>query len=224
MEHTMAAGTTRKPQYRSAFTLLEMLISVSILALVITVITAALYSGIVVWEQAGGYGAGRMDAIVAIERLESDLGNSVPFFENNFSGNADSMSFTRLVHDDPGYQAVGRICLLQYEYDAKTKELKRRIADFSAGDAGDAGFETILSGVERMKLTYAEAPKTRTEAPLWGNSWTPGHGLPIAVGIEIEIIDGGRRSVMARTLLMAVRVEQIEKEGMNVSEQPTQKI
>ena len=84
----------------SAFTLIEMLVVVSILAVVGAVIGACLFAGLRVWDRADEFNRIEASVYIGMMMLEKDVGRLNHFYDIPFKGEREKFSFPRLLSSE----------------------------------------------------------------------------------------------------------------------------
>ncbi len=204
----------------AGLTLIELLVSISILSVVGGVILLALYSGILVWERAGGYDDKRLEAMLALEELERDARNAFPFYAIAFRGSDSVVAFTGITEEDTGEGRVRRFCEIEYSFDSKASELNRRINAFPpGGGAGEGTAAAVITGVDSVKITYLDPPATPGGPAVWNDAWSSRKRLPSALRIVLEFRGegGGGPLTILKTIDLPVKTP-AEKEDPDEAE------
>ena len=213
------AGATAGASFRDAgsgFTLVELLVSVTLLAVVISAISSALYAGILVWERAGAYDARRIETMIALERFEEEVRSAFILYAVPFKGSDSEVRFA-------GYEAGSAaregtlgwpICEVVYAYDSGSNTFQRSSRAFPFQKLEDPVCEPVISGLKEVRLSYADKPHDRSSRePVWRSSWKNTERLPAAVKITFEFDEDGRRYSIERTICLAVLPGEGEPKG-----------
>lgn len=196
---------------RSGLTLLELLITISILTVIVSTILMALYTGVLVWEKAGGYDMRRMEAMLALEGFEKEARNSIAFYGIEFQGSSTGVKFAGVLSESGDRDSALRFCEIEYAFDARTHTLRRRSRIYPVGNAGDGPFENAVSAVESIKIDYADAPVRRDDPYVWLDSWAMPGRLPAALRMELEFRQGNGTARIARTIVLPLRESEEKK-------------
>lgn len=184
-----------------AFSLIELLVVVSILAVAIATVGACLGAGMRVWEVAQTYGRAENEALMALDQMSRDLRNAVecPTLDANgvplvFHGEAGEMRFAGVVvsADPPDSQ----LAVIHYRWNSGDEQLIRETTAYPEGLPQSASWADHVRG---LRLAYA-----------MGNSaegMDVATGMPARVDIELQMDTGAegastlvvRRSVQLPT-------------------------
>lgn len=142
----------------AAFTLIELLVAVAILGLVTTVVGACLAGGIRAWESARRFGEMDADAVLALERLERDLRNAIPFADEPWMCRPHALSLIgegfAPGEDGPEARPLPRRIEYAFEPDAG---LLRRESPVQGGGAAEPA-ERLADDVAEMTFEYVPFP------------------------------------------------------------------
>lgn len=187
------------------FTLLELLVAITLLGLLMTGILGGVRLGARAWET----GAARLEdgaRLLAVEQfLRSRLKGALPLYREDasgeirlaFSGLADEIGFVSTL---PGPLAPGlqQFTLGMREDDRGERHLAiawRPLPPEGAEGADDAsvpGRRDLLAGVEAVSFDYFGAPD-RGERAAWQEQWSSDEVLPTLIRLRIELPEGDRR-------------------------------
>lgn len=194
-----------KTRNNTAFTLIELLIVVSILAIIATAIFAALSSGINVYRKVQAYTTKQIDILLTLEKMEKDVRNMLNVSNIPFRGGPEDMSFPGLImeYDREGNPAayVGGI---SYQFNDETGHLIREehvYAEAVSGITHGAGPSGSPTSVETAAFSYYYFDAVLKEHT-WKNSWNAKDGIPKAVRIELKFNDGNKDVELARTIFI----------------------
>jgi len=183
-------------RHKRGFTLIELIIVISVLSVVSLAVYTSFSNGINIWQRANEKSA-EEDMDIFLDKFAADLKNSFKFTGIDFSGREDGLEFPVLLNS-PGLhkRSVGKAV---YSYDGKTDLLNREEVDFSQiYEDGKGSIRYSLKDVKSFKFQYYTYDKGRKEY-LWLDEWVK-DGLPLAVKIYLEIKDGDRINGFTRTV------------------------
>lgn len=189
----------------AGLTLIELLVSISILSVVGGAILLALYSGILVWEKAGGYDQKRIEVMLALEDLERDARNSFPFYAIAFVGNATSVKFAGTRNEATDEGPARGFCEIEYSFDPSSHVLSRRVSGFPDAGTGDGVARRVITGAASVKVTYADIPERAGATPVWLEEWNSRDRLPMALRVDLEFSGTGEPISITRTIDLPVR-------------------
>ena len=179
--------------YRSAFTLIELLIVIAIMAIIIGVIGACLSGGIRVWDRAEQFDKLEHDAFYAMDIMEKDLRNSLSVYRIGFKGNASEMSFPVYVNSS-GNSGIGKA---EYILDERKHALMRLEETWRGRKISR---EKLLENVQNITFTYYNDTTSR-----WNSAELDMTNFPDRVEIELFLDDGVRNIKQKRKILLPVR-------------------
>lgn len=178
------------------FSLIEMLIVTSMLAVISLAIYATFNSGIKIWVRADKEVA-QEDLNIFFDKFASRLRNSFKFSGISFSGKEDRLEFATIVRSSrmPG-TTVGKEI---YFYDSSAQAVEGQVMDFSDLYTNkESPTQVFLKGVTSFKLSYYFLDKS-TKQYAWCGEWTR-KALPAAVRIELTMKAGLDEKVFIRTI------------------------
>ena len=171
----------------TAFTLVELLVTVSLMALVGAGAVGALSGGVKVWERAMVFGTGQQEALVACEWLRRDVQNARRFAPIPFKGEYDAYGFAAVDHesvDASGPRELGR---LGFFYDQAHRRVCRSFVPYSL--LHDRRLkdqcQSMLEGVTRMRFSFFGVEESGH--PEWSGDWTVKERGPWGLKTELTL-------------------------------------
>lgn len=148
-------------QNKKAMTLIEVLVVVSIIALLSFAIYTSLSSGIRVWRRSQNVVL-EEDIVLFFDRVSRDLHNAFEYSLIKFEGKEDSMSFATIVQVLPDANSgfsqdeyIEQIGKVEYSFDGNNDILLRKEANYSqAVKEKFAAERPVLRSVERVRFRY----------------------------------------------------------------------
>ncbi len=186
----------RKPGDCSGFTLLELLISLTLLGL----IAAVLFGGLRFGLRAADIGSERLDRsrelLLAQSFLRRQLGQAIPLARGRdqgqavawFDGGRDAIEFIAPMPAHLGLGGLYRVTLRTTgEPGSRRLTLVQRMFrpnDEGASAATDGGITTLIDGIEGLRFDYygAASPDDR---PRWESEWTEMETLPELIRVRV---------------------------------------
>ena len=160
------------------FTFIELLIAVSIFAVVAIALYSTFFAGISVWKRSGEDGNIYQDARFVFDDITKDLKNSLYGGEDEksafaFSGNAQEIIFITLeplfFEEDISRKELVKVA---YSVDGEEGQLIRRMAGKSLGfDIEKAEKEILLKDVEEFTFMYCYDSGDEDEPYIWKEEW-----------------------------------------------------
>jgi prepilin-type N-terminal cleavage/methylation domain-containing protein len=197
-------GRRRGAALNAGFTMIELLVVVSILALVMGALGACLASGLRVWESAARFNAVESEALIGLEMMEKDVVNSFVFHGIAFDGRSEQLAFPLLVSQLPDPErstACPRIGTVRYSFNERKKRFFRKKWVYPSEEP--EGMETVVENVERVELRYLSLPSNGDGAAgNWKDSWESTTNLPDGVSIDMVFDDEGREMRFRRLVML----------------------
>ena len=147
----------KKSKGRSGFTLLELLIALTLFTVVMVIVGSVFGTGIVAWkrgeEEIGLY----QDLRLALDRMAVELRNSLSYENTPFEGQRDLLSFVQL-HTSRFSSAPPEWVQVTYEMttNSGTPSLVRRVSPFSKDKTEE---DVLLSNVSEVQFSYPSLEK-----------------------------------------------------------------
>lgn len=169
----------------AGFTLIEMLVTVTLLSLVVLVLFGGLRFGVRAWDGAQAHGEGMDELRVVQGVLRREIEGAYPRRDMSdpshpvldFAGGADRMRFVGPVPLAAGGGTRETITL------AGAPDGKARQLTLEAGGAAPAA---LLRNVAHVQFSYFDAKR-------WTDTWTDTQALPRLVRLRIAFRPGDRR-------------------------------
>lgn len=207
------------------FTLIEVMISASILGVISLAVLTTFGSGLHVYERVQSYGGRQADVLIGLEEMERDLRNAIPFSAVKFTGDAQSIEFPIIVDSvvqaEEGGKLVPTVGKVSYSLKGglKASVLMRGQSEYgqaySKRSVGD-GQERVLADISGLHFSYYYFDK-ETEESGWKDDWsTEEENIPVAVKVEVVYEGRGQEIQLARTVMIPAQrviVEEEDDEG-----------
>ena len=175
---------------RSGLTFVEMLVTITLVVGVASAAVAMLSGGLRVWERVSPAERWDIAALIAFDRIRTDMRSVRPFALMGFEGDYGSFSFAGVPAD--GSADVGSLQRIGYYHDSPRQILCRSVVPFPESERRrlKEGCQTVLEDVESVRVSYAASDAGSGEVS-WSSDWSGG-GLPAAV--KVEVVYGARSS------------------------------
>ena len=197
------------PQHRErGFTLLELLVAITLLGVLIAALFGALRLGARVWET----GEARLDANgrvqVAQEFLRRQLSQAMPLLEVTgdpaasgrllFEGDQDRLRFVSLLPEHLGAGAnLMELAVRDPAHVGAPGDLVIRWQQLElsseAGPARESEEQILIEGIESLEITYFSGAPAEAK-PTWWQEWRQQRSLPSLVRVRVGFPDGDGRS------------------------------
>lgn len=215
----------RKPKFLTGFTLLELLIAVTIFSITALALYSSFHAGMRILRRAQEVMKSHQDLRLAMNELSLDLRNSLlcpihkeekekPAVEEEeeepvyfFFGEGKKFTFVTL---RDVYVSAGRlksqICNVTYYLDGtETKRLIRIIKYQGRGFVTRPGEEEgLLADIEDMEVQYSYKGEEEDSPPLWLNSWEQEEEVPLGVKIKFRLKGLGTLRDFTKTVFIPV--------------------
>lgn len=191
---------SRRTNARRGFTLVEVLISTGLMVVVGLAVYASFNSGIKIWKRVV-----RPDIIedvnIFLEKLRSDLKNSVLYQGIEFVGQPDSIHFATLVTTNssrPGlHRGMGEV---SYSFEAEEEAVIQHKRNLSAIYKGREGIaQEVLHNVVLLELNYYYYEPLEEEY-LWVEQWQDKEKLPLSVLVKIVLLNEGKNYTFTKRI------------------------
>ena len=199
----MTVGRTRQ----RGFTLLELLVAITLLGVLMAALLGALRLGARVWET----GEARLDASTRLqvvqEFLRQQLGQTVPLTEITdepgaspamlFVGTSEGLRFVSLLPAHLGGGArLMELALRPHARGGEPRDLVLRMRPLQLTDDGPGPGETeervLIEAIESLEVAYFGAERDGA-APTWWQEWQEQRTLPALVRMRVGFPQGDRR-------------------------------
>lgn len=190
------------------FTLLEVLIATSIIAIVAMSLYSAFHTGVLSYKKIGASFEVYQSARSILNRMELDLSNAFGYSDEDskFSGQKETLDFFSVIDSYSGIKKYSNVCRIKYE--VKNKILNRScFTDLKALTAGaEPVTEEFPFGVSEISFEYAFDLNIATGAYEWFGAWPKEKNekgpLPLAVKIKLVFTE----STKAQTPLEFIKI------------------
>ncbi len=181
---------------RSGFTLVELLVVLSLLTAISLTAYGGLAAGVRIWRVVGA-SIKEVDIIIGWKKFRKDIVNHLPFHGIEFYGTPQEISFPGLVtvkeEEGSTHQEVGRI---RYRFDEQSHCLCREEITYPDLVRGsDPDCRPVLSSVKDVTIKYYG--KEEGSLGSWHSVWE-GEKAPIAVRLAITLEGTGEKSEIAK--------------------------
>lgn len=179
---------------RAGFTLIELIVAVSMMAMVAIAVTSALYCGLNVYERVAIHAGSKADLFIGLEEFERDIRNTFRIAGIGFSGHASRVSFAGLTED-------GHIGRISYYLDTEKRFFARSEMDYAEAISAISVGNRIkaIGKAEGIALSYLVFDKD-TGRYEWRSECEEEAGPPEKVRIEITFIEGNKAVKLRRTV------------------------
>lgn len=183
---------------RSGFTLVELLIVLSLLAAISLAVYGGLAAGVRVWKSIDA-SINEIDFMMGWKRFRKDLVNHLSLHGIGFYGTPYEISFPGLVavKDAEGltHQEIGRI---RYHFDKSNRNLCREAITYPNLVRGlGSDCQPVISSVKDVTIKYYGKKGGPASPGSWSSAWET-EDAPIAVRLAITLEGTGKKSEIAK--------------------------
>jgi prepilin-type N-terminal cleavage/methylation domain-containing protein len=172
---------------RRGFTLLELLVAGALIAVAATVVAGAFAAGFRVWQRASQQGGGYEDAVIALELIQKDVRNTVPFRAIPFRGSESGVEIPSALPASGGDNVrPDQLGSISYEFSTTSRQFERVVRIFSISGGGPEGRDVLLSKIESVRFSYADRDPDGKGALTWFSVWPVGTNTPVAVKVQLR--------------------------------------
>ncbi len=174
---------------RRGFTLVELLVTTSLMAIVGGATLGALSGGLRIWERATVFGTHEQSVLIASSQMRRDLQNLRPFRPIPFHGTYDQLEFSTVESPEREPEAPGAVGRVGYFLDERRHVLCRSSTPYPMvrGQRVTDRCQAVLEGVNRLRFSYF-GPAQGRGTVTWAGRWES-PGSPMAVKAEVTVQD-----------------------------------
>jgi len=168
---------------KNSFTLIEMMVVVTIMAIIGVAIGTSFVSGVNLWMRAKNIDLARSDVILSLERIARQLRQCIDTQEINFSGKENEIYFPTIIDK--------QIAKVSYQYDPVNKILSSQqvvLNDIAAGKEEENTQERQIVSVDDFMFEYFYFDEEE-EKYLWKQDWEKTEGIFKAVRMRVRFRD-----------------------------------
>lgn len=181
-------------EVRKGFTLVELLVTTSLMALVGGATVAALAGGVRVWERAAELGIHRQNALLAFEHIRRDTQNARRFAPVPFEGAYDQVAFAAVDDDPSGPTGAAELGRLGYFLDQRNHVLCRSFVPYRLMRRVRLTERCRAVGDEVTRVRFAFfGPEEAHGTARWVERWRSSDP-PMAVRVELSVLGGDQRA------------------------------
>jgi general secretion pathway protein J len=200
----MNGNLAAQPESDAGFTLLELLVAITLLSLLSLALLGGLRFGARVWERSDQHNLKGSELRLAEAELRKHIERAWPFFDTSnpltphasFEGRADRLAFLTSVPDTPPYRGYMRI-QFALEQQSGTFQLIQHMEPELSEDAA-ARRRVLAEGLTALRFSYF-GKEARNKPSSWHDEWEGRTMLPALVRIEAlhEGVPGGFQMIVA---------------------------
>ena len=187
-------GVRGAPHSARGFTLLELLVTTSLMALVGGATVAALSGGIRVWERTVDFGTHQQAALIAFDRMRHDFQNVRHFTPVTFAGVYDQVAFPGVDRANPLSEGPAEIGRVGYFLDEPRHLLCRSFTPYRRmrQERVTDQCHPALEGVTWVRFSYV-GTDAQGGSTGWSESWRSALP-PMAIKAEVAVAGSGQQA------------------------------
>ena len=174
-EYMLRSRRKNRALSRKAFTLVEVILAITIFSFIAVGISTSFFSGIKLWGRAVSTDHWRNDLLLSFESMAAELRQSVNIPSIGYIGDVKSISFLTVSGDN--------IVRESYSFDAQNKSLMRgetKLKDITEEDkGGHLPYRPVLS-LDEFSIQYLYRDNTNNISE-WRSEWKKADGIFAAV-------------------------------------------
>ncbi len=194
------------------FTLLELLVAISILTLVIGAIAASFAAGVRVWSAAMEVSRTEEATRAELGVWHRDLMNARRFSGLPFEGESRALTFPVVQDFADATGGVGpgeQLGAVRYWHDTREQALFRQASPFPVpAEWPRDGAERWIARVASATFEYLEFPDADAESggtAAWMTEWNQPTNMPLGVRIRLRLLDAEPGTALTRTVILPWR-------------------
>ncbi len=174
-------------------TLIELMLAVSIFAIVAVVIYSTFSAGISVWRRTQRTQNTLQDIRLSLDKMSEELENAVLYSQEsgfpNFVGGKNRVSFYSVVNVFSTLPVHPELRKITYDLDSSADMLQRLEQTFpeSVQNRQDKSPEEIAARISNLNFFYYYKDENAAVPYKWKNSWDSAEDIPQAVKIELKL-------------------------------------
>lgn len=170
---------------RRGFTLIEVLISASLVVVMGATVVGLIMGGLRVWQRTDTLGTREAWVQVAFDQWRRELRSMAHFKPIPFTGAYDSCAFASTHNDTLG--------ATRYYFDSPRQRLCRTQQPYPQWRARrETSCSALLQDVQQVRFSYY-APRTETGGGTWAGAWAASDAPPQAVKLTVTYRPAGAR-------------------------------
>ena len=188
-----------KFQFKNGFTLLELLITTSLIALMGLAIYSTFARGVMVWDRGCKTDIVSQEMRFTLQNLAKELRNSFKFSGIEFMGTKDGISFPTYVNTaEIGEAPKWEVGEVSYFYDKDASCVMRRALCVRC-KAQDA--KPIAQNIKNLKMSYYFFDAI-SKTYKWKNSWSDKENFPSGIRIALTIENEEEENGFVKTVYL----------------------
>lgn len=216
-------------KYTRGWTLIELLIAALIFSIIILTIFSSFHTGILSYNKIGSAFNLYQTARTILNRMESELKNSIVYGKDDskFNGSSQYLTFFTLLDSFNKRENKFFSDIYRVEYKSENTPVTRSclkglnvLKEYRDADADVS--EELSSYIKELSFAYASPMAGGAENPYeWQDIWPKipdtnqqqQNSLPLAVKIKLSLIEKDKRKPEEEKIIEFIRIVSLEKSG-----------
>jgi type II secretory pathway component PulJ len=180
--------------FKKSFTLVELLIAVTMISVILLSLYSAFNTGILSYKKIDASFDAYQEARAIFNRIEIDLKNSFPYKKDVslFNGTSEHLEFFTVLDIYNKDKIDTQICRIKYQFDTNTLKRTAYVAEAAIDNTTEPVPEELSAAVKSINFEYAGIDSSGKEAFTWQANWpqdnTQGNEMPLAVKAKITLV------------------------------------
>lgn len=173
----------------TAFTLIELLIAVTIFSVVASLLYSSFRLGIISWKRTEANLSRYQKIRYAMNRLSEDITNTFMHKKIVFKGQEKRIEFAGVIKGKDKQKSIGKIC---YFFSGEGASLLRQKLSYDQAikeETTTEGGEDLISDVIDFKINYCYKEKEEESEFEWFPEWVSEKAIPQGVKLELTLKD-----------------------------------
>lgn len=171
---------------KHAFTLIEVIVVISITALMLTVLAVAMNVSMRIWKKSERMVWKNIEVENALARFEKDLKRIIPNSVRTLKGDALHISFPALCFNEVQDNLQMKAYIVEYKFNVDSKIFTRQLLDFVSLTPLTIPLR-ILDNIDKIEIYYGAKCTSDREMLQWASEWNCPTTFPDAVRICIQL-------------------------------------
>lgn len=188
------------------FTLVEMIISLSLMTLTMATLVSLFSGGMRIWQRSECGARHEQSMYVSFDKIRRDLHHIQPFQFIPFRGSHDTIEFPVMLdtreYKNPVLEPGRQI----FFFDAKKRVLCENEELFRGmkRSRGARACKVVMEGIDKVKFSYLSY-NSKSDSFAWSSQWS-GPSFPVSIKMELEYEDLCREQNSKKQFTIAIPI------------------
>ena len=194
----------------AGFSLIEVLLSLSIFAIISIAVYSAFAGGIGVWRRAQEFSSTRQMTYLILEEMAGDIQRAVRISGSPFVGESQRLSFLTLRHNPPTADSSTAFPIRRITYELRSNQGSSQYGLYRLDESYAEGLQDnhrepdlVAGGIAGFALQYASKDEDQKTPWEWKDIWEGGEAVPPGVRITLMILnEKGEKMSFTKTVFI----------------------